>query len=84
MGICRYRKNNLDNFLFADQLEFDKNLPKKFILSIFTYEKKDINSIKSGKGGNNVELEASKENLIIDSNNSDSKPVLILVIFSFC
>lgn len=54
-------------------------MPKKFILSIFIFEKKDINSIKSGKGGNNVELEASKENSIIDGNNSNSKLVLISV-----
>ena len=43
------------------------------------FGKKDIDSIKLSKGGNNVEFEASKENSVANSNNSDNKLVLTTV-----
>ena len=52
---------------------------KNFILSIPTFRKKDIDSMKLGKGRNDIEFEASKKNPVANGNNSDSKLVLILV-----
>ena len=60
-------------------MEFDEDLPKKIKPSTPTFEKKDIDSIKSSTGGNNIEFEASKENSVANGNNSDSKSVLTSV-----
>ena len=68
-----------DDSLFADPLKFDDNLSEKITTSNPTFGKKDIDLIKSGIGGNDVEFEASEKNSVADGNDSDMKSVLISV-----
>lgn len=73
----------MDNFLFADLLEFDEEQLENKTNSLFTLispRRKNGKLSQSGIGENDVEFGEKKENLSFNDNNNDTKSTLTLVL----